>query len=207
MKLIETEKALGHVLCHDMTQINPGVTKDARFRKGHIVTEEDIPVLWRPLHEASGGWFWWGAHGADNYIKLWRLMYERFTHVHRLNNLVWVFNGEHADWYPGDAYVDIIGEDIYTTPRDYGSQRDRFVQAQGYTDAPKIIGLSENGVIPDPELMAEDNAVWSFFITWCDLYVVNKDNGMISDEYNELEHLIRTYNSDSIITFDELWSY
>lgn len=45
MKLIKTEEAVGHVLCHDMTQIIPGVTKDARFRKGHIVTEEDIPVL------------------------------------------------------------------------------------------------------------------------------------------------------------------
>ena len=45
MKLIRTEDAVGHVLCHDMTQIIPGVIKDARFRKGHIVTEEDIPVL------------------------------------------------------------------------------------------------------------------------------------------------------------------
>ena len=45
MKLIKTEDAVGHVLCHDMTQIIKGVTKDARFRKGHIVTEEDIPVL------------------------------------------------------------------------------------------------------------------------------------------------------------------
>lgn len=45
MKLIRTEDAVGHVLCHDMTQIIPGVTKDARFRKGHVVTEEDIPVL------------------------------------------------------------------------------------------------------------------------------------------------------------------
>ena len=45
MKLVKTEEAVGHVLCHDMTQIIPGVMKDARFRKGHIVTEEDIPVL------------------------------------------------------------------------------------------------------------------------------------------------------------------
>ncbi|MBR0514719.1 MAG: molybdopterin-binding protein [Clostridia bacterium] len=45
MKLIRTEEAVGHVLCHDMTQIIPGVYKDARFRKGHIVTAEDIPVL------------------------------------------------------------------------------------------------------------------------------------------------------------------
>ncbi len=45
MKEIRTEEAVGHVLCHDMTQIIPGVTKDARFRKGHIVQPEDIPVL------------------------------------------------------------------------------------------------------------------------------------------------------------------
>ena len=45
MKLVKTEEAVGHVLCHDMTQIIPGVSKDARFRKGHIVTQEDIPVL------------------------------------------------------------------------------------------------------------------------------------------------------------------
>ncbi len=45
MKLIKTEDAVGSVLCHDITQIVKGVTKDAKFRKGHIVTEEDIPVL------------------------------------------------------------------------------------------------------------------------------------------------------------------
>ena len=47
MKLIRTEDAVGHVLCHDMTQIIPGKYKDARFRKGHVVTAEDIPVLLR----------------------------------------------------------------------------------------------------------------------------------------------------------------
>ena len=45
MKLIRTEDAVGHVLCHDMTQIIPGVIKDARFRKGHIVTEEDLSLI------------------------------------------------------------------------------------------------------------------------------------------------------------------
>ena len=45
MKLMKTTEAVGQVLCHDITQIIPGVTKDAVFRKGHIITEEDIPVL------------------------------------------------------------------------------------------------------------------------------------------------------------------
>ncbi len=45
MKLMKTTEAVGQVLCHDITQIIPGVTKDAVFRKGHIITAEDIPVL------------------------------------------------------------------------------------------------------------------------------------------------------------------
>ena len=45
MKLIKTEDAVGHVLCHDMTQIIKDQYKDARFRKGHVVTQADIPVL------------------------------------------------------------------------------------------------------------------------------------------------------------------
>lgn len=45
MTLIESRNAVGHVLCHDLTQIIPGVSKGARFWKGHVVTEEDIPVL------------------------------------------------------------------------------------------------------------------------------------------------------------------
>ena len=47
MKLIPVRDAVGHVLCHDMTQIIPGQYKDARFRKGHVVREEDVPVLLR----------------------------------------------------------------------------------------------------------------------------------------------------------------
>lgn len=45
MKLCKTEEAVGQILCHDITQIIPGVTKDAVFRKGHVITAEDIPVL------------------------------------------------------------------------------------------------------------------------------------------------------------------
>ena len=45
MKLIRTEDAAGQVLCHDITQIIPGEFKGARFRKGHIIQPEDIPVL------------------------------------------------------------------------------------------------------------------------------------------------------------------
>ena len=56
MKLIRTEDAVGQVLCHDITQIIPGVVKDAVFRKGHIVTEEDISVLLSVGKEHLYGW-------------------------------------------------------------------------------------------------------------------------------------------------------
>lgn len=45
MKEIRVEEAVGKILCHDLTQIIKGVTKDARFRKGHVIQQEDIPVL------------------------------------------------------------------------------------------------------------------------------------------------------------------
>ena len=59
MRLIKTEDAVGHVLCHDMTQIIKDQYKDARFRKGHVVTEEDIPVL---LSGAASGPLRAGKH-------------------------------------------------------------------------------------------------------------------------------------------------
>ncbi len=80
MKVIATRDAVGHVLAHDMTQIIRGVTKDARFRKGHVVTEADIPVLlsmgkenlyvWEKqegmLHENEGAEILWSMVGGEH---------------------------------------------------------------------------------------------------------------------------------------------
>ncbi|MEI8115146.1 MAG: glycosyl hydrolase, partial [Bacteroidia bacterium] len=49
-----------------------------------------IPVIWRPLHEAAGGWFWWGAKGAAPCKKLWQVMFDRMVNVNGLHNLIWV---------------------------------------------------------------------------------------------------------------------
>ncbi|MCL2066257.1 MAG: glycoside hydrolase family 26 protein [Treponema sp.] len=88
----------------------------------------DIPVLWRPLHEGRGhgwpptwsgadwtqAWFWWGNSGPAPYKALWALMYDRFTNHHGLDNLIWVWNGEHPSYFPDDpSTVDIAGIDIY----------------------------------------------------------------------------------------------
>jgi len=54
-------------------------------------SEAALPVLWRPLHEADGKWFWWGAKGPEPLKALWRLMFTRFTGRHGLHNLIWVY--------------------------------------------------------------------------------------------------------------------
>ena len=79
---------------------------DAIAQQLLILQEADVPILWRPLHEASGGWFWWGASGAEAYKQLYILLYDKLTNEYGLNNLIWLWNGQDADWYPGDEYVD-----------------------------------------------------------------------------------------------------
>ncbi|MDE6149847.1 MAG: hypothetical protein K2F81_07115, partial [Ruminococcus sp.] len=109
----------------------------------------DVPVLFRPLHEASGGWFWWGAKGADAYLDLWKLLYDRLTNYHGLNNLIWVWNGQSASWYPGDNYCDIVGEDIYPGTHQYAPQSTKFLEVSNYSDENKVVALTENGCLFD----------------------------------------------------------
>lgn len=78
-----------------------------------LLRDADIPVLWRPFHEAAGGWFWWGKDAAS-FKSLWIAMFNYFK-TEGLDNLIWVWTteGNDSDWYPGDQYVDIVGRDIY----------------------------------------------------------------------------------------------
>jgi len=79
-----------------------------------------VPVLWRPLHEAGGKWFWWGAKTNTATIQLYNMMYDRFTNYHQLNNLIWVWSTPEPDWYPGNLKVDIMGYDSYPGAYNYG---------------------------------------------------------------------------------------
>ena len=164
--------------------------------------EAGVPVLWRPLHEASGGWFWWGAKGAEPCKQLWVYLYDQLTNVYGCNNLIWVWNGQAADWYPGDEYVDIIGEDIYAAAHSYGAQNSKFTEVLSYTDANKIIALTENGVLFDIDNVIATNARWAWFNTWSGDFVLQ--NGKYSEAYTEADILRKTYNSEHVITLDEL---
>jgi len=157
--------------------------------------EADVPVLWRPLHEAEGGWFWWGAKGPQPVIELWRLMYDRMTNHHGLNNLIWVWNSIAEDWYPGDAYVDIVSFDSYPGAHNYAPMSAQFEELVQLSSNKKVIAMTENGPIPDPDLLQIYNAGYSWFTTW---------NGSILTEQNSTEHLVKVYNHDYVLTLDEL---
>lgn len=166
--------------------------------------EADVPILFRPLHEAAGGWFWWGAFGPESYIQLWRLLYDRLTNYHGLNNLIWVWNGQAADWYPGDEYVDIIGEDLYPGNHVYTSQSGKFCEAVEYTDPAKIVAMTENGCLFDPDLAFRDQAPWAWFCTWSGEFVVQNGFHVLSEEYTEEYMVNKVYNHERVITLDEL---
>lgn len=164
-----------------------------------------VPVLWRPLHEASGGWFWWGASGPEAYVKLYRLLFDKMTGEYGLNNLIWVWNGQDAAWYPGDEYVDIIGEDVYPGERVYSSQSAVFLKALSYTDTRKMIVLSENGCMPDPDLLFRDGTVWGSYCTWeGDFVLAAAGMNKWSERYTEAEMVRKIYADPRVIARDDL---
>jgi len=165
-----------------------------------LLHNQNIPVLWRPYHEMNGTWFWWCDKKGENGIKkLWKMMLERFTDTHKLNNLIWVWNANAPrDWendeayaydiyYPGNEYVDILATDVYKG--DYKqSHHDQLLElGQG-----KLIALGECGILPTPEILVGMNKfVW--FMDWANfIWRVNKR-----------EDVKQLYDDDRVITLNE----
>jgi mannan endo-1,4-beta-mannosidase len=129
-----------------------------------LLKEKDIPVIWRPLHEASGGWFWWGVNGPEAYKALWKLMFDTFQKK-GLNNLIWVWTSEEGDmdWYPGDTYVDIVGRDSYNkTNEEIASSYQRL--SNEYPG--KLVALSECGKVSTMSEQWQSGARWAWFMPW-----------------------------------------
>ncbi len=171
-----------------------GMDKGAKALKE--LRDAGVPVIWRPFHEFDGKWFWWGKGGAENFKKLWRIMYDRYTNEWGLDNLIWNLGycGDvNSGWYPGDQYVDIIGADTYV------NHSDSLVSLYNKTAqvAKKPVCLHENGPVPDPEKMKKDGAKWLWFMTWHTSFID-------SNEINTRDYLKRVYNSDYMLTLDEL---
>ena len=160
-----------------------------------------VPVLWRPFHELDGGWFWWSKGGSENFVKLWQMMYSRYTDYWGLDNLIWVLGysgngGDMAAWYPGDSYVDVLGADSYTP----GANGHLYVECLTVAPQGMPIVFHECGAIPTQEEMAADGAPWALFMVW--------HTGHLTDgQYNTPESLKAVYSSDYFITLEELPSF
>ncbi|MBO5532478.1 MAG: T9SS type A sorting domain-containing protein [Fibrobacter sp.] len=156
------------------------IVADVDIVSGYFKQLQDkgIAVIWRPLHEASGGWFWWGTASPECYVQLYRLVFDRMVKTNKLTNLIWVWNintdpkfgydysALNAAWYPGDEYVDIVAVDIYDPLNDHNSAANYYNKIVSDVGTSKMIALSENGAIPDIDSIAEDKAYWSYWMTW-----------------------------------------
>jgi mannan endo-1,4-beta-mannosidase len=133
--------------------------------------EAGVPVLFRPYHEMNGNWFWWGGRPGENgSAALYRQLYDRFVHVHHLNNLIWVWNvnspsenaGPIGSYFPGPQYVDVVAMDIY------GEFKQDFYDDMVAQAGDKPIALAEVGAMPTLEVLARQPR-WAYFMMWSGL--------------------------------------
>lgn len=123
---------------------------------------ELIPIIYRPFHENSGNWFWWGSSNTtkEEFVALWRFTVEYLCDVKGVHNLLYAYspNGHFAgerdylDRYPGDEYVDVIGFDVYHDSPEYGDYwmqqtlRDAQIVTRIAAEKGKVAALTEVGV-------------------------------------------------------------
>jgi mannan endo-1,4-beta-mannosidase len=183
---------------------NPGssdyndILRDLDAVAGEMKKLQDagVPILWRPLHEAEGGWFWWGMEGKDPLQKLYRLMYDRYTNYHGLNNLIWMwvsYGWEKGNWYPGDDVVDIVVWDYEEKPQSWNEYQSLFA---GHG---KLFGIAEEGTFPDPNDFA--SRPWLFVNIWD--YMI-QDPSKDSRGKNTASWLYKVYNDPRVMTLSDL---
>lgn len=169
------------------TFIKNDIAKLAGYLK--LLQDAGIPVLFRPLHEAAGdyqwgGWFWWGAKGADACKRLWKYLHDELTNTYGLNNLIWVWTVQTGTggslaavsdlqfWYPGDGYVDIVGADLYFDANGKNGSTTPYTNQQAYdlvmesVNGKKMVVMSECGRLPVASECLAAGQNWGYFMTW-----------------------------------------
>ncbi len=182
---------------------------------------EGIPVLFRPLHEANGSWFWWGIRKNDRekcieaYRKLWYIIFDRMENLHKLSNIIWVWNGQDKDLEVHPNTFDIVGDDIYSeTEDDHSSQKSRFEYISEMSHG-KLVTLSECGYIPKPSEMRKDGVKWLWWLPWWGSFVHAVDehwktqldeNGkpLKNEKYMKGSFLKDTFADESVVTLSRL---
>lgn len=185
--------------------------------------DANVPVIFRPLHEAEGGggedgsWFWWGKSGSAVYKDLWKLTYKTLTEDYGLHNMIWEWNSytfeTSTNWYPGDEYVDLVAYDKYNcTDWSTGNavlvHNDSAIGGTFYSlveqyGGKKMVAMAENDSIPTLENLQMEKAGWLYFCPWYD-GGSDSTNFLSNEMFNKKEDLKEIYTSDYCITLDEL---
>ncbi|MFB7775988.1 glycosyl hydrolase [Streptomyces bauhiniae] len=135
-----------------------------------------IPVLFRPLHELNEGWAWWGGRpGANGSARLFQITHDYLT-AKGLDNIIWVWApkdvqggaSQAASYYPGDAYVDVVGLDVWWAKF---PGTDWYNALSNIAGTKKPMALAEVGSVPQPaQLSAQPK--WVYWNVWLD-YLTN----------------------------------
>ena len=203
-KIFEPESAEYKQMMNDIDKVASTLKK---------LKQRKIPVLWRPLHEAGGQWFWWGLD-AEACNELWRVMYNRF-HEAGLNNLIWVWTSAAAwnrpysegyKWYPGDEYVDIVGIDIYNNSSASNIYSTCYKMLRKKSPD-KLIALTECGSLAPISQQWKAGARWLYFAPW---YDYERTNNTSSEAFKSTEHQHcnvewwnDAFSNDYVLTRDE----
>ena len=124
-------------------------------------------------------------------------MQERYTNLHKLNNLIWVWNAPGVEYYPGDDVVDIISRDMYPTAHCHTSRKEEYDELVKITDQKKIVLIGEIGSLPSLSAIVEEGAGWASYMTWSHEFCLGED-------FSSYEVLRETYNSPYAVTKEEL---
>ena len=157
---------------------------------------EGVTILFRPLHEASGAWFWWGLQGRDSatnevFQKLWYMIYDRLENYHKLTNIFWVWNGQNPHTAIHPNAFDIEGIDRYYDQEDISAEAlstyyekcygelagyDKYcAELAGMESTGKMMALTECGYIPDPEGIKAANTMWLYYMVWNGDFIYETD--------------------------------
>lgn len=158
---------------------------------------EGVTVLFRPLHEASGSWFWWGVMGKSTvenevFQKLWYMIYDRLENYHKLTNLIWIWNGQSARLAVHPNSYDIAGIDKYYDSGEATAEKltsyyshaydelagyeEKCAALAGLETTGKMLALTECGHIPDPQGCADTGSMWLFYMIWYGDFVYEVDS-------------------------------
>jgi len=213
--------------------ITPGHPANTQFVKDldsialgiQQLQDSGVTVIFRPLHENNGGWFWWGykpTHPPTDFINVWQYIFNYFTITKQLHNMLWMFSPSIKEtgnsfqdelyYYPGNNYVDIIGVDEYNDTLDISATGYSALLATGkplgYGEyGPRKATVTNNPFVYDYTVLINQiktkYPVFSFFLAW-NHFSTNSGNTWVYYSLSTQSNTDSLLNDSWVITRDEI---